>query len=76
MNAFVLHPEAYADLDEIWEYIATDNLPAADRILEEIYQAIQSLAAFPYAGHTCPDLTLRGPYAFNRSGLCDCLRSR
>jgi plasmid stabilization system protein ParE len=29
MNGFVLHPEAYADLDEIWEYIASDNLDAA-----------------------------------------------
>jgi plasmid stabilization system protein ParE len=32
MTAFVLHPEAYADLDEIWEYIADDNLDAADRV--------------------------------------------
>jgi hypothetical protein len=35
MSAFVLHPEAYEDLDEIWEYIADDNLNAADRLLEE-----------------------------------------
>jgi plasmid stabilization system protein ParE len=26
MPGFVLHPAAYTDLDEIWEYIATDNL--------------------------------------------------
>ena len=31
MNAFVLHPERTADLDEIWEYIAADSLDAADR---------------------------------------------
>jgi plasmid stabilization system protein ParE len=40
MSGFVLHPQAYADLDEIWEYIAADNLAAADRVREEIYEAI------------------------------------
>ena len=59
MSAFVLHPEAYADLDDIWEYIADDNLDAADRVREEIYQTIQSLVAFPYQGHRRPDLTSR-----------------
>jgi plasmid stabilization system protein ParE len=57
MSEFVLHPQAYADLDEIWEYIAADNLDAADRTREEIYEAIQSLVPFPYIGHARPDLT-------------------
>ena len=57
MSAFVLHPEAYADLDEIWEYIADDNLDAADRVLEEIFRTIRSLADFPHQGHKRPDLT-------------------
>jgi len=57
MSGFVLHPQAYADLDEIWEYIAGDSLDAADRIREEIYEAIQSLVPFPYIGHSRPDLT-------------------
>ena len=35
MTEFVLHPGAYTDLDEIWEYIAADNLDAADRVLEK-----------------------------------------
>jgi len=51
MSAFVLHPEAYADLDEIWEYIADHNLGAADRVLEEIFRTIRSLADFPHQGH-------------------------
>jgi len=38
MSEFVLHPQAYADLDEIWEYIAGDSLDAADRVREEIYE--------------------------------------
>jgi plasmid stabilization system protein ParE len=57
MSKFVLHPEAYADLKEIWEYIAADNLDAADRVLDEIYEAITSLLRFPNMGHSRPDLT-------------------
>jgi plasmid stabilization system protein ParE len=59
VSRFVLHPEAYTDLEEIWEYIAADSLDAADRIREEIYDAIRSLAAFPHTGHRRPDLTAR-----------------
>ena len=59
MSGFVLHPEAYRDIDDIWEYIATDNLDAADRVLEEIYQTVGSLVAFPHQGHSRPDLTSR-----------------
>ncbi len=57
MSGFVLHPDAYADLDEIWEFIAADNLSAADGVLEEIYQAIGALVPFPNAGHRRLDLT-------------------
>jgi toxin ParE1/3/4 len=59
MSGFVLHPQAYTDLEEIWEYIAADSLDAADDVREEIYQAIQSLVPFPYIGHNRPDLTAR-----------------
>lgn len=47
MSGFVLHPEALADLEEIWEYIGADNLDAADRVLEEIYEAIRAVVPFP-----------------------------
>jgi plasmid stabilization system protein ParE len=59
MSGFVLHPDAYTDLEEIWEYIAADNLDAADRVREEIYDEIQSLVAFPYTGHNRADLSAR-----------------
>jgi toxin ParE1/3/4 len=59
MKKFVLHPEAYVDIDELWDYIAADNIGAADRTREEIYDAIQRLAAFPNQGHKRPDLTTR-----------------
>jgi plasmid stabilization system protein ParE len=35
----ILSAEALADLDEIWLYIARDNLTAADRVIREIYEA-------------------------------------
>jgi plasmid stabilization system protein ParE len=57
MSGFVFHPEAYKDLDEIWEYIAADNLEAADRIIEEINDAIRGLTRFPHQGHRRPDIT-------------------
>ena len=59
MSGFVLHPEAYTDLEEIWEYIAADNLDAADRVLEEIYQTVRSLVDFPHQGHARPDFTTK-----------------
>ena len=59
MSGFVLHPEALADLDEIWEFIAADNLPAADGVLKEIYEGIRTLVSYPKLGHMRPDLTTR-----------------
>lgn len=59
MSGYILHPEAYTDLDELWEFIAQDNLDAADRVREEIYQAIRNLVPFPRQGRRRPDLTAR-----------------
>ena len=59
MSGFVLHPQAHADLNEIWEYMAADNPDAAGRVLEEIYEAIRALVPFPQVGHSRSDLTSR-----------------
>ena len=59
MGGFVLHPEALVDLNEIWEFIAADNLEAADRVLEEICEVMDSLVAFPRMGHIRGDLSSR-----------------
>jgi plasmid stabilization system protein ParE len=76
MNGFVFHPEAEADLADIWEYIATDNLTAADRVIEEIYNKIQALVAFPHQGHSRADLSSR-PLRFQLVRYYfDCLCSR
>ena len=54
MSGFVLHPEAYADRTDIWEYIAADNLEAADRVIEGIYSKI--------AKGVAPDMCLSAMY--------------
>jgi plasmid stabilization system protein ParE len=59
MSEFVFHPAAVTDLEEIWDYVAADSIDAADRVREEVYEAIQSVVPFPYVGHSRPDLTAR-----------------
>ena len=59
MSGYALHPEAYADLDDIRGYIAHDNPDAADRLITEIFDAIRGLVPFPGQGHNRPDLTSR-----------------
>lgn len=66
MTGYAFHPEASADLDEIWEFIAADNLDAADRVIEEILAAIDVLVPFPDQGHRRPDLT-SGPLRFTNT---------
>ena len=59
MSQFILSPLASGDLDEIWEYIAADNLDAAERWLAELEKAIHLLAERPNLGHTRKDLTAK-----------------
>jgi plasmid stabilization system protein ParE len=66
MTGYAFHPEASADLDEIWEFIAADNLDAADRVIEEILAAIDVLVPFPQQVHRRPDLT-SGPLRFTNT---------
>lgn len=57
MSKFVLSEGADLDLDEIWEYIAQDNIDAADRWINKLFNAFESLARSPGMGHTRKDLT-------------------
>ena len=47
MSRFVLTPVADQDLNDIWDYIATDNVEAADRVLSAREKAFQRLADGP-----------------------------
>lgn len=59
MSGCAFHPEAFTDLIDIWEFIAEDNIDAADRVILEIFDAIRELVVFPHQGHRRPDLTAR-----------------
>ena len=57
MNQYVLGVDAELDLDAIWEYVAQDNVEAADRWIAKLFDAFQSLAQAPGMGHKRGDLT-------------------
>jgi len=59
MSGYAFHPDAFVDLDEIWEYIAQDNVDAADRVLADIHSTLTMLAGSPQIGHRRQDLTTR-----------------
>jgi plasmid stabilization system protein ParE len=40
MTGYHFHPEAEIDLNQIWDYIADDNVSAADRVLADIHRAV------------------------------------
>jgi plasmid stabilization system protein ParE len=67
MSQFILSSLASRDLDETWEYIAADNIDAADRWVSEIEKALRLLADRPALGHTRKDLTRR-PVLFWSAG--------
>jgi antitoxin ParD1/3/4/toxin ParE1/3/4 len=54
---FRLTPEAQANVDEIGEFIANDNLDAALRVLDALDNAFALLADSPEIGHKREDLT-------------------
>ena len=56
MSDFVLSPEARQDLFNNWDYIAQDNIDAADRVASEIRNAMETLALNPAIGHYRSDL--------------------
>lgn len=57
MSDHFFSPEARLDLLNIWEYIARDNVEAADRVTGEIRNAIGMLVRNPELGHVRKDLT-------------------
>jgi plasmid stabilization system protein ParE len=57
MKEYVLSVGTELDLDEIWEYIAHDNINAADRWIGKLFDAFEAIARNPGIGHTRQDLT-------------------
>ncbi|HEY5047282.1 MAG TPA: type II toxin-antitoxin system RelE/ParE family toxin [Rhizomicrobium sp.] len=48
----VWSPTADRNADAVWEYIAQDNLDAADRILEAFRTSALQLERFPFLGRS------------------------
>lgn len=59
MKKFELSRRAVKDLELISEYIANDNLDAADAVLDDFNRAFRQLAEMPLTGLTRVDLTSR-----------------
>ena len=59
MKPFVLTPRAEQDVSDIWDYIAADNIEAADRVLDALEKALHKLAKNPGIGHMREELADR-----------------
>ena len=57
MNDFDLSPASRQDLLDLWEYIAQDDVNAADRVRDALFEAMSNLAAMPGTGHRRDDQT-------------------
>jgi plasmid stabilization system protein ParE len=57
MNRFVLTPRAKQDVNDIWDYIADDNIEAADQVLEALESTMLRLARNPGVGHWRKELS-------------------
>ena len=67
MTGYILGATVEFDLDEIWEYIAADNIDAADRWTGKLFDAFEALGQTPGMGHRREDLT-RYPVLFWPAG--------
>ncbi len=56
MTGYAIAPLARGDLDDIWDYIASDNASAANRLLDELHQTFLLLGAQPLIGQTRQEL--------------------
>ena len=56
MARFRLAKRAETDLDEIWFTIALDNVDAADRIIDILYEVAELLASRPKMGRARSEL--------------------
>ena len=65
MSDYAFHPEALADLEQLWDYVAQHSIEAADRVADDVLAALPTLVTFPHIGHRRSDLTSH-PLRFHR----------
>jgi hypothetical protein len=73
MSRYELTRSALADIDELWTYIAEDNVEAADRVSTAILDACELLAEQPSIGHTRGDSDTEAGVVLVEWALLDCL---
>ena len=56
MKQYQVSAAARTDLDEIWFYIAQDNVQAADKLIKAIISKFPKLATMPLLGRKRPEL--------------------
>ena len=56
MRKLLVQPQARLDLLEIWHRIAAHSVKAADRLNDQLEQAIRGLAVMPRKGHVRADV--------------------
>ena len=56
MSGYVLHPEAYTDLDDIWEFIAEDNLKLLTGYAKTFTKRLADSCRFPIRAIGVPTL--------------------
>ena len=59
MRQYRVSDAARSDLDEIWFYIAQDNVDAADKFIRVIVSRFPRLAAMPQLGRQREELSAR-----------------
>jgi plasmid stabilization system protein ParE len=71
MRRILIGIQAGRDLNEAWEYIAADNLAAADKLCQQVEQAISMLAEI--AGHRPRTRRCERPALaiLERAAVCD-----
>ena len=57
MTQYVLSEDADRDLGGIWDYIAEDNIDAADQWIARLLDAFDAIGDSPGIGHKREDLT-------------------
>lgn len=56
MSVILVRPEAGRDLDDIWDYIAPHDSDAATRVLNSLYQTMETLVRNPLMGRSRKEL--------------------
>jgi plasmid stabilization system protein ParE len=57
VTRYVLSEDAGRDLEDIWDYIAEDNIDAADQWIDRLFDAFDAIGHRPGIGHKREDLT-------------------